>query len=108
MKFLFFLLLSMGAFAQQSVSCSKSTLLYSRELFPGAVTMKRAIALSGFDEQCSQPAQSKLVTPQILVNPTNTYQYYPIDANPQDCNGRDIFLGVVTELLVNHLIFDRK
>lgn len=93
----------------QEVSCSKSSILYSRELFPGSVTIERAVALSGFDDQCAQNQnENQSFSSNIKVSRRQIYQYYPIDHVAQDINGRDIFLGIVTDQLVNHLVFDRN
>jgi len=102
-----FLFLPVLSFAQEQ-SCNKTALLYSRELFPGEVTVARTVALAGFETDCqdtiaAQPALVK-VAPKLI----DTYQFYPIDARHQDLFGQERSLDVDTEQLVNHLVFDRK
>lgn len=96
-------------FAQSNNSCGKISLLMSRELNREPLTVKRFIALAGLDNLCvasqnpgSQPARIEAT----IARPA--YFYFPIDQNPQDVNGRDLFLGVVTDLLVKHLVYDRS
>ena len=98
----------LATIAQQPVSCSKTALLYSRELFPGEVTIERAIALSGYENECNEPQTETIAAlPHINLTHLDRYQYYPIDYVQQDIIGRDMPLTNVTDQLVKHLIFDR-
>jgi hypothetical protein len=92
----------------QSVSCPKTSLLYSRELFPGEVTVARAIALSGYENECNAPQVIAVAAiPQIKLTNRDTYQYYPLDEMQQDILGRDMPLTNATDQLVKHLVFDK-
>jgi hypothetical protein len=84
-------------------------LLYSRELFPGEVTVARAVALSGYENDCDEPqAVTTLALPRISLTRLDGYQYYPLDEMQQDIIGRDVPLTNATDQLVKHLVFDRK
>ena len=105
LNFLLFLPIVVGA---QSASCNKTALLYSRELFPGEVTVARAVALSGYENECAAPLpQPDIALPKVYLTIRDTYQYYPIDGVQQDIIGRDIPLTNATDQLVKHLVFDR-
>jgi hypothetical protein len=92
----------------QAASCTKASLLYSRELFPGTVTIQRAVALSGFDAACKETPVVQLSFPEVIATFRDTYQFYPIDERQQDLFGQDRSLDVDTDQLVNHLVFDRQ
>ena len=92
----------------QTQTCAKTAMFYSRELFPGEVTVARTIALSGFESDCKELPAEQIAVPQFLPTALDRYQFYPLDGMQQDLLGREISLDVDTEQLVNHLVFDRN
>lgn len=92
----------------QTGPCAKSSVLYSREIFRGPVTVERTVALSNLDNSC-QPATLPLVSwSKATVVAVLPYHFDPICDLPQDVNGRDLFLGVVTDLLVKAIIYNQR
>ena len=104
----FLLVLPMTVFAQSNPSCGKVSLLMSRELNREPITVQRSMTLAGLHNSWSASRNSGVQPAGIdvtFIRPANIH--FPIDQNPQDGNGRDLFLGVVTDLLVKHLVYDR-
>lgn len=104
-----FALAGFSAFSQ-TITCAGKSVLYSREIFRDAMTFERAVALSGMETSCNEEETADNLTLPTFKNTASPkpYQYSQIDVVQQDANGRDAVLGVVTDVLVNYLIYDRK
>ncbi len=107
---MFFAFLPLASFAQE-VACPQKSVLYSRELFPEAMTVRRAMTMSCLSPGCVDSVTTvKIQTPEPLkIMPARfqNYQYYPLDPMHQSLFGNDPF-PATTEQMVNHLVFDRR
>jgi len=111
MKNLYLLLLLPLASFGQDDACTIKSLLYSRELFPGPVTVARAMTLSDLNTSCVNTSAifktQEIALPEVKPLPYQNYQYYPLDPIHQRMFGNDPF-PATTEQMVNHLVFDRN
>lgn len=89
-------MVSLTGFAQQS--CPDRLYSFSRELFP-----RSEVKFQSSD--CKPALQPGLIDVEN-VKP-DSFRYFKVDSNPQDSNGRDLYLGVETSLLVNKIIYSR-
>ncbi|CAM3326398.1 hypothetical protein FLLO111716_03845 [Flavobacterium longum] len=108
MKTIALLVFPMAVLAQTE-PCAKTSLLYSREIFRGPVTVERTMALSRQDNSCQRevllPTTSWSNATVVSVPP---YRFDPVCDVPQDVNGRDLFLGVVTDMLIKSIIYNQR
>lgn len=108
MKTLALLLFPMAALAQTE-PCAKTSLLYSREIFRGPVTLERTMALSRQDNSCQREVLPSTTSwPKVTVVSVPPYRFDPVCDVPQDVNGRDLFLGVATDMLVKSIIYNQR
>ena len=108
MKTIALLLFPMAVLAQTEL-CAKTTLLYSREIFRGPVTVERTMALSRLDSSCQREVLRPMASwPNATAVSVPPYRFDPVCDVPQDFNGRDLFLGVVTDMLVKSIIYNQR